>query len=111
MKPLTLEALQELVATETVTIDFSARNQSVTIRQVTAAEASRIQTYSVGLSEDDPEANLKADIMLASVCITDHDYDTNEGREALAKLPRPMLRKIADAAVGLSGADGTVAKN
>lgn len=111
MKPLTLEALQELVALQTVTIEFPALDSSVTVRAITADEATRIQAYTLGLAEDDPAGNHKADIMLASVCITDANYDTDEGREALSKLPRPMLRKIADAAVGLNGADGTIAKN
>lgn len=112
MKPLTFEALQELIATETATVNFPGRGASVTVRQLTAEETSRVQAaVLIGAKEDDPAANHKADVLVASICITDADYDSDEGREALTKLPRAMIRKIADAVMGLSGADGTVAKN
>jgi hypothetical protein len=112
VKPLTLEALQELIARETATVQFPGLDRSVTVRQLVADELTRVQAAVLqGKQEDDPEANHKADVLVASICITDANYDTDEGREALTKLPRAMVRKIADAVMGLSGADGTVAKN
>ncbi len=111
MRPLTLETLQQIVATQTAVVQFPGHNAGVTVRQLTAPEASRVQLLSTGGDESSPELNREVELMIASICITDANYDTNEGREALAKLPRAMIHLIASASAGLSGADGTVSKN
>jgi hypothetical protein len=109
MKPLTLETLQEIVARETAVVRFPGHDVEVTVRQLTAAEGKRIQD-AVG-TDDTPAANQNAELLMASIGITTADYDSDEGRAALQKLPRPMIAKIAGAIFGLTGADGETSKN
>lgn len=110
MKPLSPEALQAIVAAKTATIRFPTHDTAVTVRQLTAAETSRVHGVILGRKETDG-LNREVDILVASIGITDADYDTDAGREALAGLPQPMIRKIVDAITGLSGADGETTKN
>lgn len=111
MKPLTFEALNDVLARQTATVEFPGHDVCVTVRQVTAEETKRVQDSIKGRSEDDPATEADVQVMLASIAITTADYDNEAGREALAKMPRAMMQTIANAIYGLSGADGSTKKN
>ncbi len=111
MKPLTLEALQEVIARQTATVEFPGHDVCVTVRQVTAEETKRVQDAIKGKDQDSEITEADVQIMLASIAITTADYDSDEGRATLAKLPRAMMQTIANAIYGLSGADGSTKKN
>lgn len=111
MKPLTLEALQEVIARQTATVEFPGHDVCVTVRQMTAEETKRVQDSIKGRDETSDMTQADVEVMIASIAITSADFDSDEGRDKLAKLPRAMMHTIANAVYGLSGADGSTKKN
>lgn len=108
MKPLTLETLQEIVARETVTVEFPGADMTVTVRALTPDEAKRGLEF---VKADETRTEADAQVYLASLAITTANFDSDEGRAQLAKLPRSMMQNIANAIYGLMGADGVTKKN
>lgn len=111
MKPLTLETLQAIVACESVTVEFPGVDTTVTVRALTPAEAKRAADYVTAGGTDNPKTEADAQVYMASLAITTANFDSDEGRAQLARLPRPMMQTIANAIYGLCGADGVTKKN
>jgi hypothetical protein len=113
MKPFSLERLQEIVATKTAKVRFPTHDTEVTVRELTAAEALRVQKLIEGRDVASAEVNHDVELHVASIGIVDADYDfdSDEGRENLKQLPRAMIAAIASTIFGLGGVDGHVSKN
>lgn len=112
MKPLTLETLQELVATTRAVVEFPKRDLAITVRELTAAEFQRVHKAVGAADENDEEAEKRTRVLLCSMGICDANYDTDEGRERLAKMPSRVLQKLSDKIMELAAIDiGGIPKN
>lgn len=111
IRQLTPDVLAGIAAKKKDLVKFPTRNVEVNVRELTAAEITRVQQSIIGCDESDPGANKATEVLVCSLGITDGDYDSDAGRESLAGLPDGMRRKISNAILGLSGLDAIAAKN
>lgn len=119
MKPLTIEACDEIAAKNTETVNFPGHGVSVTVRKLELSELEQIALATpVAVAKhggDNEDANKEVEVLMCSLAIVDateqQTHNSEEGRAALAKLPAGMRKKIVTRIAGLVGCDGIEAKN
>jgi hypothetical protein len=119
VKPLTIEACDEIAAKNTQTINFPGSGYSVTVKKLGLPELEEIALAAPAAVEryggDGEEANKEVEVLMCSLAIVDDSerltHNSEEGRAALSKLPAGMRKKIATTMAGLVGCDGIEAKN
>jgi len=112
MRKLNLKTPIEIQTTSQ--LEFPTCGITVEVKRLSQIDWQNVQKNVVaGRDENDPQVNQEVEVYIASLGIIDESeavFNSDEGRKELQKLPSGVIKKIAQAIMGLDGMDMRVAE-